>query len=740
MESRGSEERTSTSPRNRLDSWKEIAAYLRRSVRTLQRWERDEGMPVHRHQHEAGGSVYAYSDELNEWWEQKDEVNGGVTPAAAPWRSGRWTLASVGVVALVLLVIFVPRSSQTAADQEVSDSPNSAMSDDRPWMLIADVESRDGSHLSIETFDSALRGKISQAGSFRIVPDDRIAETLQLMRRPVTDRLDEPTAREVAVRLNEVAFVLVPRVERVASSSRVSVALKAAETGEVVHGSNEEVAGEADIASAVGSLVASLHEAPPPGVSDPKARPALTRVTTASSQALRLFTAAERQMTGLGPMGTEPLYRRTAHELLLEATKEDPDFATAHIFLAWTYNDREQRSEYMQSAERAVELAAGVSHAERLFIEGSYSYLKGWADLPGVEFPPDWATAVEKYETLALVQPDHFWARNNASSLYVNLGQSVVAARHRLANAELNPHIGWSLRSAAGVHAEFTGNFEEAERLHRRANELLGRTPGPVRASLTFLPVRQLAASGDVAGAYAAFQEVLRELSASNQSDEMRSWIAGAHAAFGELDASEEVTRSFESPSLRCDGLARVSFWRTNDFSPQPVPMPAIEAIETAGIVHLARTGRLEEAKEALEGLKARTRAHQAPVSQWQGLASEILLAEGDSRQAKDLLEQSVPDAFAFLAPTFLRAEALARLRVAGGDPQGAVRTLEKVTKVDTHRVLDVGFWYRSQASLLQLYRELGRKQEEEALEEELRKRLRFADADHPIVQLLDEA
>ena len=32
----------------RLDSWKEIAAYLGRDVRTVQRWERREGLPIHR--------------------------------------------------------------------------------------------------------------------------------------------------------------------------------------------------------------------------------------------------------------------------------------------------------------------------------------------------------------------------------------------------------------------------------------------------------------------------------------------------------------------------------------------------------------------------------------------------------------------------------------------------------------------------------------------------------------------
>src|ERR1700746_1003872 len=43
---------------DRLDSWKEIAAYLDRDVTTVQRWEKREGMPVHRHVHDKIGSVY----------------------------------------------------------------------------------------------------------------------------------------------------------------------------------------------------------------------------------------------------------------------------------------------------------------------------------------------------------------------------------------------------------------------------------------------------------------------------------------------------------------------------------------------------------------------------------------------------------------------------------------------------------------------------------------------------------
>src|SRR5215470_12228537 len=70
-------------PRDRLDSWKEIAAYLGRGIRTVQRWEREEGLPVHRLAHDKRGSVYARRNELAAWWESRR-----VTLAAQPPREG----------------------------------------------------------------------------------------------------------------------------------------------------------------------------------------------------------------------------------------------------------------------------------------------------------------------------------------------------------------------------------------------------------------------------------------------------------------------------------------------------------------------------------------------------------------------------------------------------------------------------------------------------------------------------
>jgi TolB-like protein len=51
----------------RLDSWKAIARYLGRSVRTVRRWEQQEGLPVHRQMHQSQASVYAFRQELDDW-------------------------------------------------------------------------------------------------------------------------------------------------------------------------------------------------------------------------------------------------------------------------------------------------------------------------------------------------------------------------------------------------------------------------------------------------------------------------------------------------------------------------------------------------------------------------------------------------------------------------------------------------------------------------------------------------
>ncbi len=64
------------SERTRLDSWKEIAEYLGRDVRTVVRWEKEKGLPIHTVPGLRRRSVFAYKDELDNWLAGSPHVNG----------------------------------------------------------------------------------------------------------------------------------------------------------------------------------------------------------------------------------------------------------------------------------------------------------------------------------------------------------------------------------------------------------------------------------------------------------------------------------------------------------------------------------------------------------------------------------------------------------------------------------------------------------------------------------------
>jgi Tol biopolymer transport system component len=105
-------------PDDRLDSWKEIAAYLNRDVTTVQRWEKREGMPVHRHLHDKQGSVYASRAELDAWarsrnlpppQETGNRASSGNPPALLPRSPSHsritWTLVLASAAVLAALAI-----------------------------------------------------------------------------------------------------------------------------------------------------------------------------------------------------------------------------------------------------------------------------------------------------------------------------------------------------------------------------------------------------------------------------------------------------------------------------------------------------------------------------------------------------------------------------------------------------------------------------------------------------------
>jgi TolB-like protein/Flp pilus assembly protein TadD len=99
------------SSEGRLDSWKEIAAYLKHSERTVRRWQ-EEGLPVHRHAHKKRAGVYAYKPELDAWWSdghaRLEELERVQAARGWPWRL--WSAAAGLALLLAFSGVFLARS------------------------------------------------------------------------------------------------------------------------------------------------------------------------------------------------------------------------------------------------------------------------------------------------------------------------------------------------------------------------------------------------------------------------------------------------------------------------------------------------------------------------------------------------------------------------------------------------------------------------------------------------------
>jgi TolB-like protein/Tfp pilus assembly protein PilF len=173
----------------RLDSWKDIAAFLKRDVSTVQRWEKREQMPVHRHLHDKLGTVYGFRSELNAWMrgrgsslgeqpaaildeqltaaENKSLPDVAVSPEpevhtearVARWTHRRLTLASIVAVGLVMAISYVWLFSHTAAPEigSLAVLPLDNVSDDAAQEYVSDG------------MTTALITELGRIGSLRVI-------------------------------------------------------------------------------------------------------------------------------------------------------------------------------------------------------------------------------------------------------------------------------------------------------------------------------------------------------------------------------------------------------------------------------------------------------------------------------------------------------------------------------------------------------------------------------------------
>jgi Tol biopolymer transport system component len=151
--------RTPISPAagERLDSWKEISAYLKRDPRTLQRWEKKEHLPIHRHVHESQVSVYAYKYELDAWLAGRSFSKGNGAASSPLWHAaGRNWAVAAALAALTATTLFL--ISRTRPAPAPSEGRAFRQLQANAEIDFTDAVSPDGRYLSFTDHQSGALG------------------------------------------------------------------------------------------------------------------------------------------------------------------------------------------------------------------------------------------------------------------------------------------------------------------------------------------------------------------------------------------------------------------------------------------------------------------------------------------------------------------------------------------------------------------------------------------------------
>jgi serine/threonine-protein kinase len=439
---------SSTESHDRLDSWKAIAGYLRRTERTARRWERHEGLPVHRLSHQDRSSVYAFRSELDAWRSTRS-VNGttyGIAEATAGNKRRTWT--AIGALLIAVVVGLGGYALWRTSSPPATTIPTLAV---LPFTMgSTDAETEHLGSAVAQTLVNHIAG----------VPDLRVRPYSSSKRNYREGEEPATIGRRMGVDM-----VVAGEVRAHGDALTIDVAL-------VAVGPNMQVWGTsfATTYGELGGVQARIATA---------LREQTLRHSHGTDHPLSPFDATERlsrnpeavrhYLRGVGPW-RNPTRSPIQHSIdeLHKAVELDPGFAAAHsslsaIYIAYAvYGDLPATETYTLAkahALRAIELDANSVSAKRALAAVSH-----WYDL-------DHAAAERQYLALIAAAPDDAGARNWYAELLIEMrrfDEALAAAR----GAELRDP-GWLVPQVTrGSVLLYGGRPEEAVPVYRQALEI----------------------------------------------------------------------------------------------------------------------------------------------------------------------------------------------------------------------------------------------------------------------------
>jgi TolB-like protein/Flp pilus assembly protein TadD len=440
---------------DRLDSWKEIAAYLRRGVRTVRRWEKDEGLPVHRHLHQRLGTVYAYKPEIDAWWDARGQglQHEKEEPAGMERRTWRTPAVIAGVLAGAAALAYVTWPSHGTA-------PDAAAR--RVMLAVLPFENLSGSPDQDFFSDGLTEEMITELG--RLHPE-RLGVIARTSTMPYKGAMK--SAAEIAAELG-VDYLLEGSVRREGDRVRITTQLIRASDQTHLWAENydRDLAGVLDLQAQVSRAVADriqLSLAPDRQRARARARPINPRAHEAAL--MGRYFLDRRTADGI----------RKARDSFDRSVRLDPSYAVAYVGLAdahilsVTYADAPAK-EAMASAREAV--------LKALELDADLADGHAWLGVILAEYDWDWAGAEREFRRAVDLSPNFAYAHKLYGEYLSYIGRFDQAiAEARLAR-QLDP-LSMVTNSLLGFVLYRARRYDEAVVELNRAIELDPDHPMP---------------------------------------------------------------------------------------------------------------------------------------------------------------------------------------------------------------------------------------------------------------------
>jgi tetratricopeptide (TPR) repeat protein len=591
---------------------------------------------------------------------------------------------------------------------------------------VTSFDNRTGESRFDGMLEHALAHALSDSTYLNVVPRERIDDALRLMTRPTSTVVDADVGREIALRDGAIRAVVGGRFERVGGVYVLTARLIDPRDGAIADSRREEADTDAALAPAVRRLSDWTRDALGERRPVEQGQPTTPKVTTSSLRALRLYAEGEAaaRAAHLSGQWTE------AESLLASAVAEDPEFASAHIWLAWAQSNHNAASggsahdSHLVAASRAMQMIDRTTPRERYFIRGSYFWLTNQHE-----------SAVGEFEALVRLYPDDYWGLTKLSPLYGSVGRShaVVEMNARLAGLRPNdPHLRVRVTqdvlqieglNAARPHAAAAARLIDA--VPRNV-----RFPRPVRTYAHLFQAHELWLQGRVHEAAAVVEAVAAKPEIAAEGVNGQQVVDSFYFTLGRLRRIEETWAQGRNqyPTIQKNQRALMALTR-NEPGRVRALVGSYEGADAGAVRLLIRAGELEAAADVLKRITAFW-----PLMVERATA-ELEAARGDPRSLEQLVRaesRSVRQSAWFYSLAYL-----AEAHVARHDLPRAIEVLEAAS-AEREKVYYAAHsgaaWIESQKMLADLYRKTGRPELARSIEGDLLALLAAADQDHPLL------